>query len=386
MTTKKQIFLEQILKGGRFDGPTPFLAYPILPDLTAYLDIVVAVAKELYLKNNPNKVRIPKKFESRFNVGVAEIKSGSTVPVFERSYDQESWINDEFDQARDLINEQLLFLQNEVKQNSVGINDFPEKVIPLFGRFGQHLKQDETITLKIPGKNNAPIYSRDIRSQVLSINKKSYQDICYLSGAISGFEVESGVFNLVVGDGERIIGPLSDTFDTVLRDLASKYKKEEISVTLIGLAKYQPDGSIAQIERLQHIAIFRNGEPNYFPNPNKRIDEFTKYQNGWLDGEGLAFDSQDLCDTKEWIEKLLKIADIPAPFVYPSPENSVIAEWSFGFWEVNCLFEFTTKTIILQATHTKREEIREEKLRLDDPLAPEQGSHFLKDLLETRLR
>lgn len=253
----------------------------------------------------------------------------------------------------------------------------------MFYRFGQHLKKDETITLRIPEKADAPIYSKEIRSRILSINKKPFLDICYLNGAISGFEAEKGVFYFVVGDGEPIQGPLNDTFDDILRNLASKYKKEEISVTLIGIAKYLPDSSLASIERLQHVAIFREGEPHYFPDPKKRLEEFIKYQNGWLDGQGVAFSKEDLHQTRNWIDGLLRFADIPAPFIYPSPDNSIIAEWSFGFWEISCFFEFSTKSIILQATHTEREEVREEKFRFDDSLSSEQAASFLKDLLKT---
>lgn len=244
------------------------------------------------------------------------------------------------------------------------------------------LRDNETITLKVPGKETAPVYSKNTRSRVLSINKKPYQDICYLTGAISGFQVEKGVFYFLVGDSESISGPLNETFDVVLRDLASQYGRQETSVSLIGLAKYDPDGSIAYIDRLQHIAIYKDGEPYYFPDPVKRLDEFVKYEDGWLDGESCAFIQEDLFLTKNWIKNLLKVADIPAPFIYPLPENSISAEWSFGFWEVICSFDFTAKTIILTATHTKRDELREKNLRFENSQSYEEGASFLKNLLE----
>ena len=67
----------------------------------------------------------------------------------------------------------------------------------------------------------------------------------------------------------------------------------------------------------------------------------------------------------KWIAELLQSADIPAPFIYPSPDDLLIAEWSFGFWEVSCSFEFAQKSISLHATHTLSEETREDRLPFD---------------------
>jgi hypothetical protein len=372
MQDKRRVFIEPVLRGDRFSDPS--LPREILPDLDSYLNIVIAVAKEIYRSGHPKK-RLPKGFEERFKVRLIGIAAGSVVPQFHREYDQESWTGDEFDQARDLVNRQLLSLEGSPKC----IEGFPEKIIPLFKHFGENLRGDETIELKIPGQKKSPTYSRKVRSTILSINQKPFQAICYLTGAICGFDAKSGFFNLVLGDSE-IRGPLEGSFDISLREIAAKYKIEEISITLVGIAKYHPDHSISQIERLQHVTVFREGTIIFLPDPFKRLLEIGRLHDGWLDGKGKEFNKEDLQDVKKWIAELLQPADIPAPFIYPSPDNLVIAEWSLGFWEVNFSFEFAQKSISLHATHTSSEEIREDRLPFNTESIG-RAAKFLKNFL-----
>ena len=59
-----------------------------------------------------------------------------------------------------------------------------------------------------------------------------------------------------------------------------------------------------------------------------QLDELTKLQNGWLNGEGKASSEYDL----RWLKKLV-IEHIPEslnPHVYPTPEGGVQLEWDFG--------------------------------------------------------
>ncbi len=376
MESKRRIFVQPVLKGARFNDSS--LPHEIFPDLNGYLSIVIAIAKDLYRSNHPKK-RLPRAFEDRFKVRLTDIKSGSTVPVFCREYDCDDWVSDEFDQARDILNKQLLHWMD----NPSCIPGFPEKIIPLFKTFGENLKSDESIELQVPQQEKAPIYSREVRSRILSINQKPYRDVCYLSGTISGFNAKSGIFDLILGDSEEVSGPLESSFDISLHEIATKYNIEEISIVLVGIAKYQPDNSIHQIERLQHVTVFKEGSITYLPNPFKRLDELLELRDGWFDGKGMHFEKEDLQKVKEWLSELLQLADIPAPFIYPSPDQQIVAEWSLGFWEVSCSFELVQAVISLHATHTASEMITEDRLSFELGSSIEKTSKFLQNILNT---
>jgi hypothetical protein len=287
MTEKRKVFIQPILKGKRFDNAS--LPHEILIDLEAYIAIIIAVAKELYKKNNPSKNRLPNGFEKRLKLYLTGIEAGSAIPIYQRDYELDSWINDEFDLAREIVNSQI-------SETKCCVKDFPSAVIPLFDSFGKHLKSEETIELKIPNIEVAPIYSREVRSKILSINKKPYLDACHISGYISGFDVKKNTFNLVL-ESNQITGPLEGPFDTLIRDIASKCGKEEIILSLVGLAKYDPDGSITHIDKLQHVTVFKDTQIIFFPDPFERINEFLELEKGWFnEDKGSEY-------TKENIEK-----------------------------------------------------------------------------------
>ncbi len=359
MPNGRRVFVEPILKGKRFADSS--LPYELLPDLECYLKIISAVAKELYRKEHPGKTRLPRGFDERFKVRLTSLQAGSAVAVFSREYDEAGWENDEFDRARDQVNQQLISL--EEKQQSLG---FSEKILPLFKSFGENLKPDETIELRIPGRQRAAVYSRKVRSGVLAINQQPYQDVCYLTGSISGFDAEKRKLFIVLEDGQPIEGPLAASFDTLLRDIAPKYKKQDIAVTLIGIAKYQPDGSVAEIKQLQHLIVYQDGTPEFFPNPESQLTTLS--------------DLPDINTVRDWLTNLLKAGDIPAPFIYPA-DHGIECEWSFGYWEISFSFLITTKIVVLHAAHINSEAVQENRLPLQDPESIEKAKQFLKTLL-----
>lgn len=370
----RRTFIEPVFKGKRFENAS--MPHEILPDLEAYITIIIAIAKEIFKTNNPNKVRLPKGFDDRFKLNLTGIRPGSAIPVFQRDYEEEKWINDEFDQARQIVNEQI-------QASTSCIKEFPPELIPLFSSFGKNLKQDETIELRIPGEEKVFLYSKDVRSNILSINKKPYQDVCCISGSISGFDAKKGVFYLVLEDSEQLIGPLEGAFDIFLREIAAKYKREDLLVKIFGLARYNPDGTINQIERLQHIVLFQDGEVINQPDPLKRIDEFIHYDDGWFDGKGYRFNKNDLQSAKDWLSNILSKGIIPAPFIYPSPDKILEAEWSFGFWEIICSFDFTKDSVLLHATNLSSEEIREDKFIFNEPQSKNYVIRFLSNLIKS---
>ena len=65
-----------------------------------------------------------------------------------------------------------------------------------------------------------------------------------------------------------------------------------------------------------------------------RFSEMAALQDGWLDGEGTAYDKQSL-DTIYQITASLIGSGIPQPFVYPSASGTVHFEWTVNSWEVS---------------------------------------------------
>lgn len=370
-------FIEPSFKGLRFDRHT--MPVETLAEIEAYAALVEAVAQDIYFQENSERTRLPKGFKNKFRLDLSTIKEGSAIPVLQREYSDDSANNDEFDRARDLINDAI----KKVTQGQA--SGLPSNVIPLFLKFGRSLKDDEAIELTTPGTTSPAIYTKAVRLNVLSSESAaSRKEVCVVSGSISGFEASKGTFNIITEDGRTVSGRLDSTFDPTIREVATRFKKnlENELVTLIGCGQYKPDMSLQEIERVQHCILFRDGKPHYFPDPNKRLDEIKALNDNWYNGKSKKFVAADIIKTKTFLENILKSANIPAPFLYPSPDSAVEAEWSFGMWEVGLSFSFSEAYVSAHAVRTDSEELREDKFRWDDPKSPEKAVTFLLDLLK----
>lgn len=67
--------------------------------------------------------------------------------------------------------------------------------------------------------------------------------------------------------------------------------------------------------------------PEYRWSPAERLSEIRKLKDGWLDGDGKAFDPAGL-DWVQGIFAVLSEAGIRRPYVYPTLDGHVQAEWN----------------------------------------------------------
>lgn len=74
-----------------------------------------------------------------------------------------------------------------------------------------------------------------------------------------------------------------------------------------------------------------------------RIDEFKTLADGWLDGKGLAPSHAGL----DWLAGAFAQSypdDLPPPYLYPTPEGGVQAEWSFRPHALSLEIDLTART------------------------------------------
>ena len=77
-----KLFLKATLKGQRFDDHT--LPLQLARDFIAYEDLIVELAKHLYIKENCQRKRVPRGFTENFSLQLKSVTEGSTVISLER--------------------------------------------------------------------------------------------------------------------------------------------------------------------------------------------------------------------------------------------------------------------------------------------------------------
>ena len=75
----------------------------------------------------------------------------------------------------------------------------------------------------------------------------------------------------------------------------------------------------------------------------RRIGELRQLPEGWLDGKGLAPDPQGLTWLAEQFDAF-DSARLPRPYLFPTPEGGVLAEWPQNPWSLSLEIDLSART------------------------------------------
>ena len=143
-------------------------------------------------------------------------------------------------------------------------------------------------------------------------------------------------FQLLLVGGRRIGADIDPAHESVVIRAFNHYR-EKMKISVQGVGVYDKANRLQRIETVDHVAEL---DPLDIA---ARIDELKLLTDGWLDGRGWALDSGGL----DWIQELLETHlpdDLPLPYLYPTPEGGIQAEWSIGGTEVSLEFDLAQHT------------------------------------------
>ena len=74
-----------------------------------------------------------------------------------------------------------------------------------------------------------------------------------------------------------------------------------------------------------------------------QLADLARLEDGWLDGEGCAPDRDGLAWLADRFERCWP-RDLPLPYLYPTPEGGVLAEWSLPPYEASLEVDLGART------------------------------------------
>lgn len=125
---------------------------------------------------------------------------------------------------------------------------------------------------------------------------------------------------------------------------ALKGYDQGIKVVVHGISCYNRLEKLQSFETIEHINILDKLDIA------TRLEVLAQLQNGWLDGKGVALDKEGL----EWLTgsfDFLYNSILPLPYLFPTPEGAVQAEWSFNEWEITLEINLENKNAEYQAVN-----------------------------------
>lgn len=362
----KHVFVTHVLSGLRFDDAS--VPVDVLPDLAAYRQLVVAVARRIFFRRHESRQRVRKGFEEHFQLVIRTVEPGSAaVPLERRGSDAAAQLSllepDEFDEARDLVSAAI----DAVATGKMFPADFPLEETQLFNAFGAALRPDEHILILGPDGSRA-VYDRTTRKKLVLMRDKTYEDEIDIVAPIVQFDRHRMLFE-VLSDERRIPGRLEGVAEesfAVVRNAVAQ--ASEISVRIVGRGAFDGADRLVRFVNIHEITYAEDEETREALDVKKRLAALGELQEGWFDGDGVVLDDGKLSILADLLT-LIVDEGVPRPYLYPLPEGAVLAEWPFPDAEVSAEFDLSDDRVFLVGTHIRSRALREEHLSWRAPEA-----------------
>jgi hypothetical protein len=304
-------FIQPRFVGERFNEHT--LPLDVTKDMHAYQTLVVELAKHLYLKEHPHRQRVPKGFETTFELHIAKVDTGSAKPLLmatmgaAMALDLEA--NTYFERSRDIITECIA-------AKGALPAEFPKELLIHFNQIGRSLRSDESMELDTAAGEKATLTPTRRKDLVLAL-AKVYDRPTHLTGYIDELDFTRGTFRMRQSDGSTVNVPMPEHFEPLARVYAGK-PRHHVFVQCI--ASFDSFDKLQKVVDLEHLDIQPNSELV------ARFDALQFLEDGWFDGVGKAPNKEGLAEVADHMVKLYP-EHLALPAIVPTPEGDLLLEW-----------------------------------------------------------
>ena len=371
-------FAKPVFRGGRFESNA--LPVDVLPDLAAYRDLVVELAKHLFLLREPARQRVPKGFVESFQLAVRAVEPGSAGAVLERlPLEQQMPVlfpaTDLFDEARDLIAAVVSAAGSKRPLPPA----FPPHLAKRFNQFGRGLRDEEYVELHGPGEEAGPRYDRSIRKRIVVQQEGRYEDKVDVVGVLSGGVIDREQITVRLEDGGLIDGRCPQV---LVRDALEFVERR---VRMLGVGLYDRNDRLERVLWVDDVSLADENENQVSSSLDVQFDELKRLPPGWFDEGTPALDPIGVESFRSFLHGLLSDFSLPLPYVYPTPEGNARAEWSFPDWEVSATAYLAEHSITLHATHLRSDAYQERELSIRANDAATSFAKFIRQFMPARV-
>ncbi len=317
-------FIALHMRGRRFDQPG--MPVGALAELAAYRDLVLEVAKELFRADNPERLRVPKGFADRLDLRLDRVEAGNSVlNVLERTQpvkQQDTLMildneDDEFDRARGLIERTI----SAVAAEEPVPQEFPRSALASFDRFGRTLEGHEAVQFRTPGDRPGALYTPSVRRRLLLEAAGTYTAHVERVGRVIELNVEQNLFRLRWGSRAIECRYAADEVFEGAR-MALEPNANGPLIRADGIAEIDASDNIRRLTEVFELAPAEDAA-----RLEQRLEELSRLENGWYDGEGVAPSPSAVATTRRLLMRLGDLSD-PRLHMFPTPDGGIEIEWT----------------------------------------------------------
>lgn len=320
-----KIFISPRLDGPRFIDHT--LPVNILEDFGALEDLLIEVAKGIYLEENINRVRVPKGFSDGIYLKLVNIDEGSSIAKFaiassivlSSSLPLENI--DTFTYFEKAKNKIVSIIETVNNGEHPSFSD--QKYLTYFNRIGKNLLDTESIDFGYNYQSKASskaILNKITRKKILLSReqKEEYTDNIKLYALIPAIDQETNTFSLETDYG-KIECPLNDVIKDTVFTAFNEYKNRTY-VSLKGVALFNWNDKISKIEEVEYLDVLDSLDVSL------RINNLLKLDNNWYEGQGKSLNKTHLVTFGNLFNSYFD-NKLPLPAIFPKLDGNIQLEW-----------------------------------------------------------
>lgn len=199
----------------------------------------------------------------------------------------------------------------------------PRLCAPAIYRVGRSLHEGESIEFPMPnGSSPAHLTSKTRRLLVQRSEITELTLEATLRGTVPEADQEKMTFELQQIYGRKIVASMPEQCREVIINAFNGYQDNH-RILVHGIGRYDRRDRLSGVETIEQAVPL---DPLDVP---ARLDELRHMQDGWLDGGGKVPSHQEL----DWLSTSFQRNfpdELPLPYLYPTPEGGIEAEWSLG--------------------------------------------------------
>jgi hypothetical protein len=329
-----ETFLEPKLTGKRFDGG--MIPLVVLADFAVLEEMIVEVAKWRYREANPHRKRVPRGFTNGIQLKLTGIKDGSAIPIITLFVAASSLVPPSsqpfFDEARSAF----IGAIGAAQHGKVITQFLPKELLGYFDHFGRNLIDGEAIEFT-EGPNSQPVRltKETRRTLVLASSADEVTEETVLHGVIPEMDQQAESFHIRLMDGTKVKAPLTRQHCKTVLEAFIGYQ-QGLRARMSAIGRFSRSNRLESIASVEHISVLDPLDMGV------RIDELKLLRPGWLDGKGLPPDR----DALDWLAGELDRRypdDIILPYLYPTIEGGVRAEWPIKPYELSLQIDLANR-------------------------------------------
>lgn len=328
------LFLRPRLTGPRFEGRA--VPLEILGDLAVLEEMLVEVAKLEFLKQHPGRKRSPRGFTEGIEFKLTGMEDGSAVLVISLCLAAATLFPPENQAYLECAREAVVGAIAAAEQNERITDYLPEKTLCYFDRMGRSLREGEAIEFSTARHPEPVRLTKETRRKLIlaSSELSEVTEEIAVRGRVPEADQERRTIQIQLVDGRRISAPLSPLHSETILAVFNGYTTG-MTALFQGIGRFDRDEKLLYLDAIEHVTIL---DPL---DVRARLDELELLRPGWLEGEGVPLSAVGAA----WLSEAFDYQyqdDIPLPYLYPTADGGIQAEWSLGSAEATLTIDLAT--------------------------------------------